>query len=82
MMILAMRFRRAWADLLTKLNAVATFALTYLSLNGQLPAPAEAAMSRLPEPWQFIARLFVPIAWGTLVEYAKARAIKKSAVTP
>lgn len=68
--------REAWRDLLTKLNAAATLTLTYLALNGQLPPAVEAAFALLPQPWQFLARLLVPIAWGTLIEYAKARAIK------
>lgn len=73
--------RAAWSDLLTKLNSAATFVFLYLSMNGQLPAPAEALMSKLPEPWQTVVRILLPITWGTLVEYAKAQAKKRAAAT-
>lgn len=78
-MILIKNARNAWRDLLTKLNAAATFALTYLALNGQLPPSVEAVFATIHQPWQFMARLFVPIGWGTLIEYAKAKAVKKAA---
>jgi hypothetical protein len=72
------KVREAWSYLLTKLNAFASTAFLYLSVNNQLPAPAEAAMDRLPEPAQTIVRLAVPFAWWSLVEYAKNHAVKQA----
>lgn len=72
------RIRSGWSFLLTKLNAFASTLFFYLSINSQLPPPAEAMIDKIPGAWQMMVRLALPFFWWLLIEYAKAKAVKKA----
>jgi hypothetical protein len=69
------KVRKAWAFLLTKLNAVGSILLAYALLN---PTAASELIALLPEKLKTPVALGVPALWFMLVQYAKAKAIKKA----
>jgi hypothetical protein len=71
---LIQRAREGWSFLLTKLNALGSILLAYALLN---PTAASELLNLLPAQWRTGAALVIPLAWFLLVQYAKARAIRK-----
>jgi hypothetical protein len=72
---LIQRARDGWAFLLTKLNALGSVLLAYALLN---PSAATELLNLLPANMRTGAALVIPLGWFLLVQYAKARAIKKA----
>lgn len=70
------KIREAWGYLLTKLNALGSIVLAYALLN---PSAASDLLNLLPDKAKIPAALAAPAAWFLLVQYAKAKAIKKGA---
>jgi hypothetical protein len=70
-----LKIKEARGFLLTKLNAIGSILLAYALLN---PTAANDLLNLLPEKLKVPAALGAPAAWFVLVQYAKARAIKKA----
>jgi hypothetical protein len=75
-MSLIQKAQVAWGFLLTKLNALGSILLAYALLN---PTAASDLLNLLPASLKVPAALAMPAAWFVLVQYAKAKAIKKTA---
>jgi hypothetical protein len=71
------KLREAWSFLLTKLNALGSILLAYALLN---PTAAVELLALLPPQFRTGAALAIPTLWFLLVQFAKAKAIKKAEV--
>lgn len=67
--------KRALTDLLNWLNGIGTMLLAYALLN---PDAANEFLAVLPSKFRTPTALMIPAAWWLVVQYGKARAIKKS----
>jgi hypothetical protein len=69
--------KRVLTDILNWLNGVGSIILAYALLN---PNAAAEFLNVLPKKLQTPTALMLPAAWFIIVQFAKARSIKKGAV--
>jgi hypothetical protein len=69
------KLRTAWSFLLTKLNALGSILLAYALLN---PTAATEGLALLPPSLRTPVAMALPALWFVLVQYAKAKAIKRA----
>lgn len=67
--------RRIASDLLNWLNGLGSVLLAYALVN---PSAASDLLNLLPEKLKTPAALMAPALWFMLVQFAKARALKKA----
>jgi hypothetical protein len=69
------RLRKFFSSLLNNLNAIGSLILAYALAN---PTVASELLNLLPPELKKGAVLGIPLLWFGLVQFAKARAIKKA----